>query len=67
MTKEEAKKALNEGKKVSHKYFSDKEYIVKTEGKLQDERGYLFSEALFWMDRSSAPWKEGWKLYETKK
>jgi len=42
MTKEEAIQALNEGKKVTHRYFSDDEWVEK----LADGR-YRFEDGCF--------------------
>lgn len=60
MTKQEALKALAEGKKIRHRYFSDDEYIVEQNYNLIDEKGYLMRD--FWKYRTTEDWDTGWEI-----
>lgn len=60
MTREEAIKAMSEGKKVRHRYFGPDEWVSMNSNGL-----YVFEDgdpSLFWMDRQESYWSEGWKL-----
>ena len=57
MTREEAIKAMSEGKKVRHKYFSREEWVtMKSNGEYLFEDGYSVSSELFWFDRQDSYW-----------
>lgn len=66
MTKQEALSILvsmKPGTKVTHRYFSDGEFIYRDEnGKLRDEEGCFLIENEFWISRSGAPWEDGWSI-----
>lgn len=61
MTREEAIKAMSEGKKVRHRYFGPDEW-VSSNGLYVFEDGVMVDPSLFWMDRQESYWSEGWKL-----
>ena len=64
MTKEGAIKAMSEGKKVRHKYFSKDEWVtMNPDGSYLFEDGYSVSPSLFWLDRQDSWWKDGWELF----
>ena len=62
MTKNEAYLKMGEGNKVTHKYFSDDEYIY------MDNRGYIMAEDKcnfteeFEERRNEDPWLDGWEI-----
>lgn len=65
MTKEEAIKAMSEGKKVRHRYFSRDEWItMNSAGLYEFEDGVIVGPPLFWMDRQESYWNEGWELFK---
>lgn len=63
MTKEEAIKAMSEGKKVRHRYFGPDEWVsMNSDGLYVFEDGVMVDPSLFWTDRQESYWSEGWKL-----
>lgn len=59
MTKEEAIRAMSEGKKVRH--FSKDEWVtINSSGLYEFEDGVKVDSSLFWMDRQD--WNDGWSL-----
>lgn len=65
MTREEAIKAMSEGKKVRHKYFSRKEWVtMKSNGEYLFEDGYSVSPELFWFDRQDSYWDKDWEIFK---
>lgn len=64
MTQSEAKVALDNGVKISHRFFHEYEFIMKdSKGNLRDEDGMRLIETLFWEVRNNKYWQEGWKIY----
>lgn len=62
MTQQEAIKALNEGKKVRHRYFTYDEYIyVDENGYLHDEAGFVVGYE-FWELRKGEAWQKDWSI-----
>lgn len=61
MTKEEAIRAMSEGKKVRHRYFSKDEWVTSS-GLYEFEDGVKVDSSLFWMDRQDSYWNDGWSL-----
>lgn len=53
MTKEEAIRAMSEGKKVRHRYFSKDEWVtINSSGLYEFEDGIKVDSSLFWMELS---------------
>lgn len=65
MTKYEAKKALNKGQAITHRFFTPEEYLHRSpsNGQLLDEKGLHLNEEMVWYGRSGAEWEEGWEIY----
>lgn len=71
MTKEEAIKAMAEGKKVTHQYMDPHEYISmrEYESGAFDSSIYWCSDKhqvtskMFWHDRSGQHWNDGWQIF----
>jgi len=62
MTKEEAIQAMREGKKVTHEYCSDDEYLYeRNDGKIVTEEGYTVTND-FWSYRTSPGWQINWSV-----
>jgi hypothetical protein len=61
VTRQEAFKAMQDGNKVSHRHFTDDEYIYLSDetGKITTEDGYAFGD-MFW---GRDMFKEGWSFY----
>lgn len=64
LTKEEAIEALQQGKKVIHKSFTDNEFIYMKDGDLCDETGLILDYFEFWKDRSTEPFLTDWSIIE---
>ncbi|WP_299526152.1 hypothetical protein [uncultured Lutibacter sp.] len=60
---ETAKKWLNEGKLISHRFFNDSEYIKRVNRVLLDESGNKLDEDFFWENRQGKQWKNCWFIY----
>lgn len=55
MTKEEAIRAMSEGKKVRHRYSSKDEWVtINSSGLYEFEDGIKVDSSLFWMDRQDS-------------
>lgn len=65
MTREEAKTAINEGKKVTHCYFTMDEYVYLKDGNYWFEDGVHCSPKSFWELRNGSHFNDGWEIYET--
>lgn len=62
MTKEQAIKQMNDGYTVSHRYFTDEEW-VRRDGKMYEfEDGCRCHPREFWGIRSDPSWNEDWKV-----
>jgi len=68
MTREEAISICRSGKKITHEYFSDDEFVEYSGGQFFTEDGYpmgqLWNE--FWTIRTGGCWENGWSIFETK-
>lgn len=66
MTKEEALRELFAGKKITHRYFSDDEWITfkSEEEKLELEDGAKCSLHEFFMYRRGDEWETDWSIWE---
>ena len=72
MNKQEAISKMTEGKKVTHQYFDNDEYVrMRIYGMPErtDTSIYWLSDkhqvsaSMFWFDRSGDHWNEGWEIY----
>jgi hypothetical protein len=64
MTKAEAMAAMREGKKVTHRWFSDNEWMSMQDGKVLTEEGYKHDQREFWRYRTDESWNDGYSLWE---
>ena len=62
MTKEEAIKAMSEGKKVRHRYFSFDEWMTMKDGMIVLEDGVICPPQEFWQWRTDSRWDDGYEL-----
>jgi len=64
MTKSEAIQAMREGKKVTHRYFTDDEWVkITPTGLYEFEDGVVCPSLLFWQDRQGEYWEDGWDVF----
>lgn len=66
MNKYEAINAMREGKKVTHRFFVDGEYITMDGNFIVDEAGNKFSQLDFWKDRIQEAWENDWEIVQEK-
>lgn len=64
MTKAEMLVALKKGKKVTHKNFSEDEYMCIKDGMLVFEDGVTITLEEFWIGRNSYDWLTDWEIYK---
>lgn len=64
MTKYQAIELMKQGKKVTHRYISDKEYITMEGYLIITEEGYACPVDVFWLDRRDESWNDGWEEYD---
>lgn len=62
MTKAEAINAMYGGKKVTHRYFTDEEYIYMVGDEIYSEDGVHHTE--FWKIHYSIEYQTDWELFE---
>jgi hypothetical protein len=74
MTKQEAIKAMSEGKKVTHRFFEKDEYVkmrefgsvAQTDPSIYWLSGkYQVSATMFWNDRSGQHWETDWSIWSS--
>ena len=64
MTKEEAIKAMSEGKKVRHRYFSSDEWMTQLpNGDYLFEDGVICPPEEFWQWRADTEWSDGYEIF----
>ena len=66
MDKKEAKSLMKAGKKISHRFFTDEEWITSdpTGVIYSDEKGIQFPAREFWNYRQGELWERGYYIYE---
>jgi len=63
MTREEAKIAMSEGKKVTHRFFTPEEWATEIDGEIHLEDGVVCSKKHFWENREQKFFDLGWELF----
>jgi len=66
MDKAEALKALQHGKKLTHRWFTSEEWIESVDGRASTYRfedGCICNDAEFWKFRSDESWDNGWSIF----
>src|SRR5690242_10950527 len=61
MNREQAIKEMQQGIKMTHKYFTDDEWVTISGNEYVLEDGVRCSHRLFWLDRSGPNFDEGWE------
>ena len=64
MTKKEAIRAMREGKKVTHDYFTKEEWMTMENGQLVLEDGVRCSPDEFWRWRTHEGWENGYSIFK---
>lgn len=65
MTKQEAIQAMRESKRLTHRYFSDGEWVTQySNGKLITEDGVKHNAAEFWSLRTAEGWQTDWEIFK---
>lgn len=63
MTKDQAIVAMRSGKKVTHEYFSDGEWITMSGYMIVTEEGFEHPADEFWRHRQGSTWIDGgWSI-----
>lgn len=60
MTRQQALDIMLQGKKVTHTYFVDNEYLHLVNGTITTEDGYNYTSKFYEHDY----FKDGWSIYE---
>lgn len=64
MDKEQAIAAMNMGKKVAHRYFTDNEWMMMVGGRYTFEDGCVCDPSEFWAWRTDDSWDSGWRVVD---
>jgi len=62
MSQQDAMKALEEGKKITHRFFLPGEYVLIRDGKIFDESDRY--QDSFWEARYGLAWQTGWSIVD---
>jgi hypothetical protein len=63
LTKDQAIEAMQQGKKVTHRFFFDGEYVYMKDGRIHCEKDYDI-HAEFWQLRNNTAWETDWEIYK---
>jgi len=66
MTKQDAINEMKLGFKISHRWFSDNEWMTIEGNKILTEEGYKHNMNEFWSYRTDKSWDEGYYFFEGK-
>lgn len=64
MKKAQAIHALHEGKKLTHMYFTEDEWVTDSGGGYEFEDGCKCTFNEFWQDRSDSGWDNDWSIWD---
>ena len=64
MTKADAIRAMSNGEKVTHNYFSSEEWVTEQNGRFlfEDDCKCEFND--FWIDHDGTTWQDGWSIFK---
>jgi len=65
MTRDQAIKAIQEGKRLTHRHFSPEEWVTCDGDYYKFEDGGKCPKDEFWGLRTGLPWEDGWSLFGT--
>lgn len=63
MTQEAAIEQMKRGEKITHRYFSNNEWMTMENGMILLEDGYKIHPDEFWGLRHQDGWKDGYEYY----
>ena len=63
MNKQEAILAMQEGKKVVHRYFTPNKWMAIMDGMIVLEKGFVDRTEDFWRWRTDPVWNDGYELF----
>lgn len=66
MDKTAAIKAMKEGKKITHRYFTPDEWMTMQKGMIVLEDGVVCAPNEFWNWRTAPTWNDGYELFKNK-
>jgi len=66
MTKENAIRQMQKGKKITHRFWDEDEWMTIKFGKIILEDGCSFYPDDFWRTRKGFGWSDGYSVYKTK-
>ncbi len=67
MNKQDAIKAMSNGSKLTHAFFSSDEWVKERSFlTLKFEDGCVCDKNTFWIYRTDQNWNEGWSIYAEK-
>jgi hypothetical protein len=64
MNQQQAIEALEKGKKITHRFFGESEYVHLKSGEIYDEKGQKLRG--FFDFRYGEKWNKDWRLFKTK-
>ena len=65
LSRAKAQIAFVEGKKISHNYFLDGEFVkLNADKKMEDENGIILNKMDFWLARGTKQFDDGWFVVE---
>lgn len=64
LTKAQAIEEMKKGHKVTHRFFSDDEWVTMQGNIIRMEQGQGCWASQFWKDRDGAEWEYNWELWE---
>lgn len=67
LTREEAKNALSKGKKLTHSYFDDNEWVIMMDDLILFNDSQTQSSEEFWGFKKGKAWDSGWSIIDERK
>lgn len=64
LSREQAIEAMQRGEKVTHRFFTDEEYIIMRGDRIVDENDNSISVIEFWSFRYQPYWSENWSIFK---
>lgn len=65
MTREEAIEAMQNGEKVTHRYFAKDEWATMEGHSIITEDGVRITENEFWLIRKDPAWSNEWSIFNS--
>lgn len=65
MTREEAIVHMEQGVKITHRFFSPDEWVTMHNGYILSETGRIIDNELFWEYRTGRNWQTGYSIFNS--